>query len=141
GACMSASCAVAPGCPSPTHCRMCQSNAEDTLGAVAESMSTACDAHVTGRRYVLAVQDFRRLRVQCRPTRWWTIILVPIAIGSGQSTPLPSIPIRSVTLVAASDSGVLANITDVRELSDGRLLVNDRTRLRVVLFDERLSTS
>src|SRR5438105_4768471 len=76
---------------------------------------------------------------QFHVSRWSTTLLLPVAVAIAQPGRPSLIPIRSLTIVAASDSGVLANITDVRELVDGRLLVNDRTRRQVVLLDAALS--
>jgi hypothetical protein len=68
----------------------------------------------------------------------WLLLSPESSRGQGQTIP---IPIRSVAILAATDSGLMQNITDVRELTDGRLLVNDRNRRRVVLIDRALSTA
>ena len=48
------------------------------------------------------------------------------------------IPIRKVTTLAGSDSGVLANVYVLHAQSDGSVLVNDATRSRLLLFDATL---
>ena len=49
-----------------------------------------------------------------------------------------AIPIRSVVTTARSDSGVIANTSGTRILPDGRVLLNDATRKRLLLFDTTL---
>jgi hypothetical protein len=48
------------------------------------------------------------------------------------------IPIRQLTGLTATDSGVLRNIQGVRHLSDGRVLVNDPVSRRMLLLDATL---
>ena len=49
------------------------------------------------------------------------------------------VPIRHVTMLAHTDSGVLGGIFGVRQLPDGRVLVNDMVRHRVLAFDSTLA--
>jgi hypothetical protein len=50
------------------------------------------------------------------------------------------IPVRTLTDIVATDSGVLKAIVDVRQVHGGRVLVNDPSRHRLVLFDANLAT-
>jgi hypothetical protein len=49
-----------------------------------------------------------------------------------------TIPVRTVSTTASTDSGLFSGITTVRALSDGRVLVNDLTRRRLVFLDSSL---
>jgi hypothetical protein len=48
------------------------------------------------------------------------------------------IPVRTLSSTVATDSGVLRYLENVRPLSNGRVLVNDRIRQRLILFDGTL---
>jgi hypothetical protein len=48
------------------------------------------------------------------------------------------IPIRTLTAPVATDSGIFRAVTSIRALSDGRVIVNDGFRRRVVMFDSTL---
>jgi hypothetical protein len=60
-----------------------------------------------------------------------------LAAASPASAQKP-IPIRFVAPAAHTDSGVVANVYVIRVLSDGRVLLNDATLRRVLLFDSTL---
>jgi hypothetical protein len=49
-----------------------------------------------------------------------------------------AIPVRSTTTLDSSAAGDLSNIADVRQLPNGRVLVNDRTRREVVVLGPSL---
>jgi hypothetical protein len=71
-------------------------------------------------------------------TRAGTALLMTIATGAtahGQS----SIPVRQLTVEATSTEAV-GSLNGVRELADGRVLVNDAGKRRVLVFDRQLST-
>jgi hypothetical protein len=48
------------------------------------------------------------------------------------------IPIRTVTTPVATDSGIFRAINAIRALSDGRIIVNDMARRRLLMFDSTL---
>lgn len=48
------------------------------------------------------------------------------------------IPVRSLSPAVGTDSGVLLDAMNIRPLVDGRVIVNDRFRERLVLFDQTL---
>jgi hypothetical protein len=52
--------------------------------------------------------------------------------------PAPQIPIRTLTPAINTDSGVISIVSMIRVLSDGRVLLNDAIRHRVLLFDTTL---
>jgi hypothetical protein len=49
-----------------------------------------------------------------------------------------TVPVRKVSAPVISDSGLFGSIGGVRHLSDGRVLVNDQARLRLVALDSSL---
>src|SRR4026208_1329467 len=49
-------------------------------------------------------------------------------------------PIRQLGAVSAKSSEVLGNVQNIRQLPDGRVLVNDIQKRRVLLFDPALSS-
>ena len=67
------------------------------------------------------------------------MVTVAAAAPAQQAGPAAApIPVREVTAPVATDSGMLRSATHVRGLSDGRVVVNDGTRRRLVLFDATL---
>ncbi|HYV96791.1 MAG TPA: hypothetical protein VE967_05000 [Gemmatimonadaceae bacterium] len=48
------------------------------------------------------------------------------------------IPVRTTTLVAASDSGFFRDITDIRHNDNGSVLVNDTLQRKIILLDQAL---
>ena len=48
------------------------------------------------------------------------------------------IPVRSLSPAVGTDSGVLLDAANIRPLADGRVIVNDRRRQRLILFDQTL---
>lgn len=53
----------------------------------------------------------------------------------------PGIPVVGVSPVAAKSTGTLGAVLGVRELSDGRLLVNDGGRRQIKIFDASLANA
>jgi hypothetical protein len=51
------------------------------------------------------------------------------------------IPVRTVTIVASSDSSSLGRVADVRAVGDDGVLVNDVSRLQIVRFEPNLRSS
>jgi hypothetical protein len=45
------------------------------------------------------------------------------------------IPVRQVTILASTDSGVVANVYVVRVMSDGSMILNDASKRRLLLID------
>jgi hypothetical protein len=69
---------------------------------------------------------------------------VAAAPGSAQNSATPpqqGIPIVEVSPVIAASKATIGTVFGVREVSDGRVLVNDPTRKQVVLFDAALATA
>ncbi len=64
-----------------------------------------------------------------------TVVLVAPVAAAQQQTP---IPIRKVTTLASTDSGVIANVYVIHAQSDGSVLLNDAARRRLLLFDSTL---
>ncbi|HEX8276346.1 MAG TPA: hypothetical protein VF615_27140 [Longimicrobiaceae bacterium] len=67
------------------------------------------------------------------------------ALAQGAGTPAPAArtvgpPVQPITTASALSTEPLGSITGVRELPDGRVLVNDGTRRRLVLMDTTLKT-
>ena len=56
-----------------------------------------------------------------------------------QSTVVQAIPIRLLGAPEAVSSSTVSGVTGVRELSDGRVLVNDAGNRRVIVYDKALS--
>src|SRR4051812_4374675 len=50
------------------------------------------------------------------------------------------IPVRQLTTIDAAASEPVGFLNGVRELSDGRVLVNDAGKRRLIIFDKTLST-
>jgi hypothetical protein len=50
-----------------------------------------------------------------------------------------TIPVRQLSPLVATDSGAIGSVLGVRHLADGRVLVNDAARLRLIVFDSTLS--
>ena len=48
------------------------------------------------------------------------------------------IPVRRLTTVASTDSGVVSSVDAIHVMSDGHVLLNDGGRLRLLLFDSTL---
>ncbi len=65
-------------------------------------------------------------------------ILALLPAGTAHAQQPARIPIRKVTTLASSDSGVLANVYVLHARSDGSVLVNDAARSRLLLFDATL---
>src|SRR5918992_444546 len=74
------------------------------------------------------------------PMRAFTVLPAAILIGvssvSAQSPP----PIRQLGPVVAKSNEAFASFVGVRALSDGRVLVNDVSKRRVLLFDSTLAS-
>src|SRR5262245_58253740 len=70
--------------------------------------------------------------------------LLHFAALSGLATPIlgqsQAIPVRTVSTPVSSDSGTFHAITTVRPLSDGRVLVHDVSRRRILLLDATLKS-
>lgn len=49
-----------------------------------------------------------------------------------------AIPVRRLTITAASDSGVLSEVLGVRAVPRGRVIVNDWDRRRLIMFDSTM---
>src|SRR5262245_11827782 len=49
-----------------------------------------------------------------------------------------AIPVRKLTPAISTDSGVVSNVYVIRVLADGRVLLNDGLRRRVLLLDTTL---
>lgn len=67
------------------------------------------------------------------------------ALAQVEGTPAPAArtvgpPVQPITTASALSTEPLGSITGVRELPDGRVLVNDGTRRRLVLMDTTLHT-
>src|SRR4051812_40007248 len=63
--------------------------------------------------------------------RVFALLLVTAITVKAQSLP----PIRQLGPVLATTSGSFGSVPSVRALSDGRVLVSDMTRRRLVMFD------
>jgi hypothetical protein len=61
-----------------------------------------------------------------------------IALIAFQTDAQQPIPIRTLTTPVATDSGIFRSITSIRALSDGRVIVNDANRKRLLMFDSTL---
>ena len=71
------------------------------------------------------------------------LALVPAALlAQGDSTAKPAVgpPVRRIATASAVSTEQIGSITSVRELPDGRLLLNDGARRRLVLMDTMLTT-
>jgi hypothetical protein len=66
-----------------------------------------------------------------------TIVVCQSAIVVAQK----SIPIRQLTTIEASSSEPIGFISGVRELSDGRVLINDAGARRILIFDKTLASA
>lgn len=66
-------------------------------------------------------------------------LALAIGIAYGRGSVQETIPLRQLAPAVASDSNVLTEVSDVRCLSDGRVVVNDRSARRVLIFDSTLS--
>jgi hypothetical protein len=55
-----------------------------------------------------------------------------------QGAPTRAIPVRTLTPAVSTDSGVLRSTTNVRALSNGTVLVNDRLLRRLIMLDSTL---
>lgn len=68
----------------------------------------------------------------------------PAQGGEAPAPPAPSRavgpPVQAITTASALSTEPLGSITGVRELADGRVLVNDGTRRRLLLMDSTLKT-
>ena len=71
-------------------------------------------------------------------TRAGTALLVTIAAGATARGQSP-IPVRQLTVVATSTEAV-GSLNGVRELADGRVLVNDAGKRRLLVFDRALAS-
>lgn len=64
-----------------------------------------------------------------------------LAVLSAAAYPLRAqrpIPVRIVSQVAVTDSGLLANVTSLRVLADGHVLVDDFVKRQIILLDSAL---
>jgi hypothetical protein len=59
-----------------------------------------------------------------------------VTVAAGQPAP----PIRATQTVATTLPGVIAGLVHVRALADGRVLVNDLSRKRLIMFDASLKS-
>jgi hypothetical protein len=79
---------------------------------------------------------------------WLALAAAPSAApaqgGDTAAVPAPSRatgpPVQAITTASALSTEPLGSITGVRELADGRVLVNDGTRRRLLLMDSTLKT-
>jgi hypothetical protein len=68
-----------------------------------------------------------------------TLLAVVIAVAAtGPLSAQPTIPIRRLTAVASTDSGVIDGLEAIHVLSDGRVFLDDLSRRRLLLFDSTL---
>lgn len=67
------------------------------------------------------------------------VALLAAPHASIAQTTASTIPVRALTTVASSDSGMFRSAT-LRPLSSGNVLVNDRTRRRLVMLDPTLKS-
>lgn len=67
-----------------------------------------------------------------------TVVLVASCVVTMGARAQKPIPIRSVTTLASTDSGVVANVYVLHAMSDGSVLLNDGTNKRLLLFDSTL---
>ena len=58
-----------------------------------------------------------------------------LAAGSAPAQQSARIPIRPVTILASTDSGVIANVYVIRVMSDGSVILNDGSKRRLLLID------
>src|SRR5215208_3703502 len=65
-------------------------------------------------------------------------LLITLAATSAAQT---GIPIRDLTTIEATSAEIVGFVNGVRELSDGRVLVNDAGKRRLLMFDRLLSTA
>ena len=78
--------------------------------------------------------------------RAWLAAAVPCAAAAqGEPAPAapsraPGPPVEAITTASSLSTEPLGAITSVRELADGRVLVNDGTRRRLLLMDSTLQT-
>jgi hypothetical protein len=74
---------------------------------------------------------------------WLAAVLAAPSIASAQDStttrPLVGPPIQRITTASALSTERLGTITGVRELRDGRVLLNDGTRRRLLLMDTTLA--
>jgi hypothetical protein len=68
------------------------------------------------------------------------LFAVSVSTGQGvaQQAAQTAIPVRALTAAVSSDSGVFRSAPNVRALSNGSVLVNDRTMRRLVMLDSTL---
>jgi len=76
---------------------------------------------------------------------WGTSIAIAFAAAVLTATALPgqqqkNIPIRQTRILASTDSGVISNVYVVRVMPDGRPMVNDANKRRLLLIDTSMKT-
>jgi hypothetical protein len=82
-----------------------------------------------------------------------TVVLPPLPVGTAPGAAAPATPgrggpvgpsvgpaIRKIETASAISKEPLGNVTGVRQLSDGRVLVNDGTRRRLLIMDSTMTT-
>src|SRR5580658_4829009 len=62
-----------------------------------------------------------------------------LAPGATAPAQQPAVPVRPLGKIVAQAADTLRSVTSVRQLSDGRLFVEDGTAHRVLLFDSTLT--
>ena len=62
------------------------------------------------------------------------------AVGAQQPAPQAAIPIRALALPSAISKETLGSINGIKQLPDGRVLVNDYARKRLIVFDKALTS-
>src|SRR5688572_27379766 len=67
-----------------------------------------------------------------------TLSGVAVALSALHAGAQKPVPIRNVTAPLATDSGIFRRIASIRALSDGRVIVNDDVRRRLLMFDSTL---
>lgn len=67
------------------------------------------------------------------------MLILTLGIGLRATAAQTPIPIRALTSVVKTDSGMFAGIPQMRALPDGRLLVNDVGQHRLIVFDTTLA--
>jgi hypothetical protein len=69
----------------------------------------------------------------------WCGALAITTLGTACDARAQTVPVRTVHVAIASDSGALQGVAAVRHIAGGRVLVNDATRRRLVMFDSTLT--
>src|SRR3954462_8086733 len=68
----------------------------------------------------------------------FSVLIIVLAGASRPSSAQQAIPIRHVTVIAATDSGVIKGVDAIHVMSDGHVLLDDVDGRRLLLFDSTL---